>query len=80
MGRIAEVKDEIHRIWRSRFQTELDNALEAEPRRSAVVGIKATLESALRAELDRSLGCGRSARQPSGKQPPEYQRSGSYRR
>ncbi|MCZ7575380.1 MAG: transposase [Ardenticatenaceae bacterium] len=80
MGTIAEVKDEIHRIWRSSFQTELDDALEAELRRSAVVGIKATLESALRAELDRYLGFGRYARQPSGKKPPEYQRSGSYRR
>lgn len=80
MGTIAEVKDEIHRIWRSSFQTELDDALEAELRRSAVVGIKATLESAVRAELDRYLGFGRSARQPSGKKPPEYQRSGSSRR
>lgn len=80
MATVAEVKDEIHRIWRSSFQTELDDALEAELRRSAVVGIKATLESAVRAELDRYLGFGRYERQPSGKKPPAYQRSGSYRR
>ena len=77
---IAEREIQIQRIWRSSFQYELDEALEIRLRQSALVGVKAALETALVEELDAQLGFGRYVRFRRGKKPPEQQRSGFFQR
>ena len=68
---IAEREIQIQRIWRSSFQYELDEVLEIRLCQSALVGVKAALETALVEELDARLGFGRYVRLRSGKKPPE---------
>jgi transposase-like protein len=77
---IAEREVQIQRIWRSSFQYELDEALETRLRQSALVGVRAGLEAALVEELEAQLGFGRYVRLPTGKKPPEQQRSGFFQR
>ncbi len=77
---IAERTVQIQRVWRSSFQYELDEALDTRLRQSALVGVKAALEAALVEELDGQLGFGRYVRLPTGKKPPEQQRSGFFPR
>ncbi len=80
MTTIAQLETQIQRVWRGSFQYELDQALEAHLRDSAMVGVKATLEVALQEELDGQLGFGRYERTSDGRKLPEQQRSGFYQR
>jgi transposase-like protein len=80
MTTVAQVENQIERVWRGSFQYELDQALETLMREGALVGIKAALEAALQEELEAHLGFSRYERQPSGKKPPEAQRSGFFKR
>jgi len=77
---VAEMEVQIKRIWRSSFQNELDNALEANLRQSALVGVRATLEAALQEELTAELGFDRYVRLPNGRKPIRQHRSGFFRR
>src|SRR3990172_2089191 len=80
MTTIAELQTDIERVWRSSFQTELDDALQARLRESALVGVRATLEAALQEELLAHLGFAPYTRLESGPKPPEQQRSGFFER
>jgi transposase-like protein len=77
---VAEMEVQIKRIWHSSFQNELDNALEANLRQSALVGVRATLEAALQEELTAELGFDRYVRLPNGRKPIRQHRSGFFRR
>lgn len=65
-------KEQLERIWRERFQTELNDALKIELRQAALVGVKSCLEEALRQELSEHLGFGRYQRTGTGPQPAPY--------
>jgi len=80
MTTVAEVQVQVKRIWRSSFQNELDNALEARLRKDALVGVHATLEMALQEELAAELGFDRYVRLPTGPKPPRQHRSGFFQR
>jgi transposase-like protein len=75
---VAETEIQIKRIGHSSFQNELDNALEASLRRSALVGVQATLGTALQEELTTELGFDRYVRLPSGRKPVQQHRSGFF--
>ena len=75
MPRIAEVKEQVDRIWQATFQRNLTSTLATELRRQALLGVKAALEVALVEELE-------AHRLPlREEQPiPHLQRSGTYTR
>jgi transposase-like protein len=70
----------VQRIWRSSFQYELDEALDNQLRASALVGVKAALEAALREELAAYLGGDRYDRAATGPKSPAQHRSGFFHR
>ena len=67
---IANVQVQIQRICQHTFQTELQDALDAQLRTIAVTSIQAALEQALREELAVHLAA----------QSPQPYRSGSFQR
>src|SRR6266511_4096611 len=75
MSTIAQVKDQVNRIWYASFQTDLADTLAAHLRRHALAGVQAALEMALVEELE-------VHRQPYRQHvlPEALQRSGSYTR
>ena len=75
MPTIAQLKQQVDRIWYASFQTDLADTLASELRRQALIGVKAALETALLEELE-------VHRQPYRQQPlpVRLQRSGSYTR
>src|SRR6266545_8375450 len=75
MSTIAQVKDQVNRIWYASFQTDLADTLAAHLRRHALAGVQAALEMALVEELE-------VHRQPYRQHvlPIALQRSGSYTR
>jgi transposase-like protein len=75
MPTIAQLKQQVDRIWYASFQTDLADTLASELRRHALIGVKAALETALSEELE-------VHRQPYRQQslPTQLQRSGSYTR
>lgn len=52
MPTIAQVRQQVDRIWYASFQTSLTDTLAAELRRHALLGVKAALETALLEELE----------------------------
>src|SRR5215210_3445046 len=75
MPTIAQLKQQVDRIWYASFQTNLADTLASELRHQALIGVKAALETALLEELE-------VHRQPYRQQslPTQLQRSGSYTR
>ena len=75
MSTIAQVKDQVNRIWYASFQTDLADTLAAHLRCHALAGVQAALEMALVEELE-------VHRQPYRQQylPVALQRSGTYTR
>lgn len=75
MSTIAQVKDQVNRIWYASFQTDLADTLAAHLRRHALAGVQAALEMALVQELE-------VHRQPYRQHvlPIALQRSGTYTR
>ena len=75
MPTIAQVKQQVDRIWYASFQADLSDTLAAELRRQALLGVKAALETALVEELE-------AHRQHAQNQlhPTELHRSGTYTR
>jgi putative transposase len=75
MPTIAQLKQQVDRIWYASFQTDLTDTLASHLRRHALLGVKAALETALLEELE-------VHRQPyRGQSLPEHlQRSGTYTR
>src|SRR3954453_7710759 len=75
MSTIAQVKNQVNRIWYASFQTDLADTLTAHLRRHALAGVQAALELALVEELEVHR---QSYRQQS--LPVALQRSGTYTR
>ncbi len=75
MPTIAQLKQQVDRIWVASFQTDLADTLASHLRRHALAGVKAALETALVEELE-------AHRQPYRQQylPVQLQRSGTYAR
>jgi len=75
MPTIAQLKQQVDRIWYASFQTDLADTLASHLRRHALIGVKAALETALSEELE-------VHRQPYRQQslPTQLQRSGTYTR
>ena len=75
MPTIAQLKQQVDRIWYASFQTDLADTLAAHLRHHALIGVKAALETALSEELE-------VHRQPYRQQslPTQLQRSGTYTR
>ena len=51
MPRVAELKDQVDRIWYASFHTNLTDTLTQQLRQHALVGVRAALEVALSEEL-----------------------------
>jgi hypothetical protein len=75
MPTIAQLKQQVDRIWLASFQTDLTDTLATHLRHSALAGVQAALETALVEELE-------VHRQPERLRTPcaSLQRSGSYTR
>src|SRR5512134_616212 len=75
MPPIAQMKQQVDRIWYASFQTDLADTLAAHLRHHALIGVKAALETELSEELE-------VYRQPYRQQslPTQLQRSGTYTR
>ena len=75
MPTIAQLKQQVDRIWYASFQTDLADTLASHLRQHALIGVKAALETALLEELE-------VHRQPYRQQslPAALQRSGTYTR
>ena len=75
MPTVAQLKQQVDRIWYASFQTDLADTLATHLRRHALAGVKAALETALVEELE-------VHRQPYRHYslPVQLQRSGSYTR
>jgi transposase-like protein len=75
MSTIAQVKQQVERIWVASFQTDLADTLAAHLRRHALLGVQAALESALVEELETHRQCARAQHHDAS-----LQRSGTYTR
>jgi transposase-like protein len=75
MPTIAQLKQQVDRIWVASFQTDLADTLAAHLRRHALVGVQAALERALIEELE-----AHRQRQCRSHLGVAFQRSGSYTR
>ena len=75
MSTIAQVKQQVDRIWYARFQSDLADTLADHLRRHALAGVQAALETALDEELE-------AHRQPDRQQyrSASLHRSGTYTR
>jgi putative transposase len=64
MTRVAEIPNQVKRIWHHSFQSELDSALELQMRALALASIQSVLEAALNEEVehDRRSSCDPSLR------------------
>src|SRR5918998_260838 len=79
MPTIAELQQQVDRIWFASFHTELADTLTQQLRQHALVGVQAALEAALREELTAYREHARTAAMASGS-PPMLRRSGSSHR
>lgn len=75
MSTIAQVKDQVNRIWYASFQTDLADTLVSHLRRHALAGVQAALELALVEELEAHRQLYRQHALPVA-----LQRSGTYTR
>ena len=75
MPTIAQVKQQVDRIWYASFQSNLTSSLASELRRQALLGVKAALEAALVEELEAHRLSFRDQRPTA-----QLQRSGTYTR
>lgn len=75
MPTIAQVKQQVDRIWYASFQTGLTDTLASELRRQALLGVKAALETALLEELEAHRQCVDHEQHSAA-----LQRSGTYTR
>jgi transposase-like protein len=80
MATVSERKTQVEHIWQESFQYELDTALKTRLRENALIGVQATLETALNEELTVELGFEPYERYATSPKPPELQRSGYFQR
>jgi transposase-like protein len=77
---ISAQQGQVERAWHSLGLTDLHADLAVHLRQAALVGVQATLEAALQAELTSELGFAPYVRLATGRKPATQQRSGSYTR
>jgi putative transposase len=75
MPTIAQLKQQVDRIWVASFQTDLTDTLAAHLRRSALAGVQAALEAALLEELETHRQHARASQVHA-----TFHRSGTYTR
>jgi|SRR5215216_653215 len=80
MPRIAELKQQVDRIWFASFHTDLADTLTQQLRQHALAGVQTTLEAALREELASYRDQLRATARASGRTPSTFRCAGSYRR
>jgi putative transposase len=80
MPTVAELKQQVDRIWSANFHTKLADTLTQQLRQHALVGVRAALEAALSEELASYLASLRAAACAGGRSPSAVRRSGSYHR
>src|SRR6266545_1561752 len=80
MSRIAELKQQVDRIWFASFHTDLADRLTQQLRQHALAGVQAALEAALREELASYRDQLRTSARAAGRTPSTFRCAGSYRR
>jgi len=80
MPRIAELKQQVDRIWFTSFHTDLADTLTQQLRQQALLGVQAALEAALREEVAAYRDHLRTAARSSGRTPSTFRCAGSYHR
>jgi len=80
MPRIAELKQQVDRIWVASFHTDLADTLTQQLRQHALAGVKATLEAALIEELASYRDQLRTAARAAARTPSTFRCAGSYQR
>lgn len=80
MPTVAELKQQVDRIWSANFHTELADTLTQQLRQHALLGVRAALEAALSEELTSYHARRRAAACTAGRSPSAVRRSGSYHR
>src|SRR6266511_4760941 len=80
MSRIAELKQQVDRIWFASFHTDLADRLTQQLRQHALVGVQAALEAALREEVACYRDHLRTTARAAGHTPSRFRCAGSYHR
>jgi transposase-like protein len=80
MPRIAELKDQVDRIWLASFHTDLADTLTQQLRQHALQGVQATLEAALREEVAAYRDHLRASARAAARTPSPFRCAGSYHR
>src|SRR6266508_3551328 len=80
MPRVAELKDQVDRIWFASFHTDLADTLTQQLRQHALVGVQAALEAALREEVADYRDRLRTAARTAGRTPSQFRWAGHYHR
>src|SRR6266508_5453028 len=80
MPRIAELKDQVDRIWLASFHTDLADTLTQQLRQQALLGVQATLEAALREEVADYRDHLRTAARAASRTPSPFRGAGHYHR
>ena len=80
MSRVAELKDQVDRIWFASFHTDLADTLTQQLRQHALLGVRAALEAALCEEVASYRDQLRTAARASGRTPSTFRCAGSYHR
>jgi transposase-like protein len=80
MPRVAELKDQVERIWCASFHTDLADTLTQQLRQHALVGVQAALEAALREEVASYRDQLRTTARAASRTPSSFRCAGSYRR
>ena len=80
MPRVAELKDQVDRIWLASFHTDLADTLTHQLRQHALLGVKVALEAALREELASYRDQLRTTARAAGCTPSTFRCAGSYQR
>jgi putative transposase len=80
MPRVAELTDQVDRIWYASFHTNLTDTLTQHLRQHALAGVRAALEAALSEELTSYHAQVSAAAAAAGRSPSPLRRAGSYPR
>jgi putative transposase len=80
MPRVAELKDQVDRIWFASFHTDLADTLTQQLRQQALVGVQAALEAALREEVADYHDRLRTAARAASRTPSPFRCAGQYHR
>lgn len=80
MPRIAELKNQVDRIWLANFHADLADTLTQQLRQQALQGVQATLEAALREEVVAYRDHLRATARAAARTPSPFRCAGSYHR